>query len=129
MDDKKTLGLNQEADRLVESLVSTLKWFPDKQSAGRFCFAYALVTQHEPRSPNVPDNTPRTTVWNIGTIDGDGTMRQLLATLGVSNDPNYRMVEDLMNLGAMLLQKRLSDNPSIRLWDVIQEQVAGPSLQ
>lgn len=129
MDDKKTIGLNQEADRFVEALVSTLKWFPDKQSAGRFCFAYALVKQSGPQSDQVPEEASRTTVWNVGTIDSDGTMRQLLATLGGSNDPNYRVVEDLMNLGAMLLEKRVSDNPSVGLWDIIQEQGDGPSPQ
>jgi len=130
MDDKKTLGLNHEVHSFVEALVSSWKWFPDQQSAGRFCFAYALVRQQGADPIQDVDDAPRTTVWNVGTIDSDGTMRQLLAILGVSEEASYRMVEDLMNLGATLLQKRLSDNPSVGLWDIIREQQGeGPSPQ
>ena len=95
--DKRTLGVTRGNERPLATLVEAGA-FSSELDAARFAMAHAID-----RGVTKGTTEGTSTKWNVGTFDGDGSLRLLVeAIYGETAEP-YRLVEHLMNEGLQLL--------------------------
>ena len=95
--DRKTIGITPAGARTLDSLV-VAGHFPSEMDAAKFAMAHALATNVTPGSVD-----GAVTKWNVGTFDGDGTLRSVLEALLPNEEEPYRLLEQLINEGLRLL--------------------------
>jgi len=100
--DRVTVGITPTAATALERLMET-GWFRDEMDAYRLAIAAAIAAglEGEPISG-------AQTKYNVGTLDRDGRMRDLLVAVRGSTRP-YEDAERLANTGLALLRDRLVD--------------------
>jgi hypothetical protein len=96
-------------DQLVEN-----KFFKDGISAAKYVMAIAINAGVKPKSAEGVG-----TVWNVGSFDVDGELKNLIPILYPGTTAPYRVVEDLINTGFKLLGKELKKNPNFQPTDVL----------
>jgi hypothetical protein len=99
MSDKKTIGLTPAGERAMEQLMAQ-GCFKDMIDAAKFAMSIAIREGDAP-SPVEGANT----IWNVGSFDSDGQIRQILPILFAGCDTPYRAAESLINHGLVRVQQ------------------------
>lgn len=110
-DYKKTIGLTPESKNVVESLSDN---FDEQLDAARFAMSLAIKSGHE---PSTVDNAE--TVWNVGSFDPDGEIRDLMHALFPEIESPYRTAEYFINRGFSLLETHLEENKGLDVVSLI----------
>lgn len=99
--------------------------FEDLIDVARVATAYAL-REKMPLARPADFGSANGSNFNIGSVDPKGELRDLLLALHpeIDEDP-YRVVETLMSLGAISLDKRLALGEVLSLRDLIGAEGAG----
>lgn len=113
--DKKTIGLTAGNQRVMEDLVER-KIFKDGIAAAKFALAMAIRSGAEPRGTEGSG-----TIWNVGSFDTDGELKNLIPILFPGSETPYRTVEGLINVGFELLESKVRDNPNLTPSDLLGE--------
>jgi hypothetical protein len=93
MTDKKTIGLTPAGVKAMEQLIGQ-GCFKDMIDAAKFAMSIAIREGDTP-TPIEGANT----IWNVGSFDSDGQIRQILPALFAGCDTPYRAAESLIDQG------------------------------
>lgn len=117
--ERRNAALRQRAaDSLTE--VTSKFPFPDEADALRFAVGYALQAMLPTVAPN--DLGPVTNKnWNVASLDPTGDIAALLRILHPEATDAYALLETLMNVGLVDLAARLTDDPTLRMRDLLSE--------
>lgn len=114
--DKKTIGLTESNKVFIQDLIDK-GWFEDKLDAARLAMAIAIREGIEPLV-SIDGDSPET-VWNVGSFDPDGELRNVIPILFPSVDAPYRLVEYFLNRGLQLISEMIKD-PSFELHQLLE---------
>lgn len=103
-DDKINIGLTSEADRIVDKLEG-LGYFEDRLSIAKFALAYAVKNNLNTNISSFKIGEIDGTKWNVGSVDNDQYLRELIVSLFPESETPYRDIEVLMNIGLVSLGK------------------------
>lgn len=95
--DKKTIGVVATYESVLAKLVSA-GHFGSELEAAKFAMAFA-ISKGEP----VGNAEGAATKWNVGTVDGDASLRAVIESLYPGTTEPYRLIEYLINEGLRLL--------------------------
>jgi hypothetical protein len=102
MTDKKTIGLTPTGEKTMQQLMDQ-GCFKDMMDAAKFAMSIAI------REGATPGSTEgANTIWNVGSFDSDGQIRQILPVLFHDCDTPYRAAESLVDQGLQLLSKSIT---------------------
>ena len=102
MTDKKTIGLTPAGEKIMQQVME-LGCFKDMMDAAKFAMSVAI------RSGATPSSIEgASTIWNVGSFDSDGHIRQIFPVLFLDCDSPYRATESLVNQGLNILSKRMA---------------------
>lgn len=105
-EDRRTLGVTPEAQRHLDSLMA-LEWFRQEADVFRIAVSVglALGLKKEPS-----DLVGLTTKWNVGTLDSDGRLRDLVRSLAPeSGEHPFVYAELTAHAGLEWLKTKLVD--------------------
>lgn len=108
-DDKRTIGITAANAPVLDALVKD-GHFGSELEAAKFAMAHAARS-----GVPVGQAEGAGTKWNVGTVDGDGSLRAVVEALYPDASEPYRLVEHLINEGLKMLAGR----------DGLQSDVAG----
>jgi hypothetical protein len=100
MTDKRTIGLTPAGEKIMQQLME-LGYFKDMMDAAKFAMSVAIRAGASPTSIE-----GASTIWNVGSFDSDGQIRQVIPVLIPGCDSPYRASESLIDQG---LRSLLSD--------------------
>lgn len=118
-EDATTIGLTLQAHEKLKALKEN-GYFAEMQDAFRFAVGLAL------RDGVLPTKAtgPRTTIFNIGTLDPEGELRALVLLLITdSKESPYRTIENLAEHGINMLVD-LTSHGVLRVSDLITDDSA-----
>lgn len=118
--DKKTIGLTEANKAVIETMTIEREWFRDQLDAAKFAMALAINVGIE---PGTAEGTG--TVWNVGSFDPEGELRELMHIIYPDVDAPYRLVEHLLNIGLEIIGERLAENPYTNLVELMTQAAAG----
>jgi len=102
MSDKKTIGLTPAGERAIEQLMAQ-GCFKDMIDAAKFAMSIAI------REGDVPSSIEgANTIWNVGSFDTDGQIRQILPVLFSGCETPYRAAESLIDQGLARILRAVS---------------------
>jgi hypothetical protein len=110
--DINTVGLTTAGDSALETIFK-LGWFTLKMDLAKFALTYAIA-----RDVKVGEIKGTSTVWNIGTLDADGSMALIVKEFYGEQETPYRCAEFLIDVGLRLMLERIEKNPDIGLTDL-----------
>ena len=103
MIDKKTIGLTPVGEKAMEKLMQQ-GCFKDMMDAAKFAMSVAI------RANDAPDAVEGvSTIWNVGSFDSDGQIRQIIPVLYPECETPYRAAESLIDKGLLKLLARVDD--------------------
>lgn len=108
-DDKTTLGLTPENREVMDNIIDH---FNEQMDAARFAMSLAINSGEEPGEMKNAD-----TVWNVGSFDPDGDIRDLIRALFPEVESPYRAAEYFINTGLQQIDEHLEENKEL---DVVQ---------
>ena len=112
--DKTTIGLTEYNRTVVEHIATELGWFRNQMEAAKFALALAIDRNIE------PDETEGAgTVWNVGSFDPTGELRDLFQVLFPTWSTPYRLVEHFVNSGLQMLGEAFEQNPHLEILDLL----------
>jgi len=79
--------------------------FRDQLDVARFAMALAINSDTSADSPEGAE-----TVWNVGSFDPDGELRNLISALFPDIDTPYRHMECLINDGLKIMERHLAES-------------------
>lgn len=97
--DKKTIGIVPELLPTLQSLLEA-GHFEHEFDAAKFAMAYAIDQGAQPGSADGAG-----TKWNVGSFDGDGSLRSVIEALYPEEATPYRLVEHFINDGLRRLKR------------------------
>jgi len=103
--DKVTIGLTESGSAVMERLMET-PYFNDQLHAAKFAMALAIREHEQPRAI-----AKTKTVWNFGSFDPDGRLKQLVPLLVPGCEEPYRAIESLIDIGLTRLGELMSLGP------------------
>ena len=98
MTDKKTIGLTPAGEKIMQQLME-LGCFKDMMDAAKFAMSVAIRAGASPSGIE-----GASTIWNVGSFDSDGQIRQVIPVLIPGCDSPYRAAESLIDQGLQSLQ-------------------------
>jgi hypothetical protein len=101
--DRVTVGVTPDGAENLAALMET-GWFQDEMDAYRLAISTALS-----EALDAPSISGAQTKFNVGTLDRDGRLRQLVTLLHDSPRP-YEDSERLAHAGLQLLRRRIVDD-------------------
>jgi len=101
--DKKTIGLTVSNKAVVEILIQK-GWFNEQMDAARFAMSIAIDDSTEPDEIEGAE-----TVWNVGSFDTDGELRNIIPILYPDITTPYRLIEYLINVGLEKIGEKIKD--------------------
>lgn len=105
--DRKTLSASDSANTAIEALTSS-GWFADGIEAYRVAIAYALAKGLEPS--DVPERVNATTKYNVGSVDPEGRVRNLIGLLRPEDaERPYATAEWLAEAGLARIVRELDE--------------------
>lgn len=93
MTDKKTIGLTATGEKAMGQMMEQ-GCFKDMIDAAKFAMSIAIREGDAPMSVEGTN-----TIWNVGSFDSDGQIRQILPVLFVGCETPYRAAESLIDQG------------------------------
>lgn len=119
--DKKTIGLTAKNRVVVEALVEQ-KLFKDQIDAAKFAMSLAIQSGAQPGSVAEAE-----TIWNVGSFDADGQIKNLIPSLFPGIDSPYRAVEYFVNIGVQIIGSQIEEGKSVSdLMGVVKNVGAEP---
>jgi hypothetical protein len=111
-EDKVNIGLSIEASKIADILEET-GYFDDKLTIAKFALAYAVRNGLDDNLAEYKVGEAGGTKWNIGSVDNDQYLRDLIVSLYPDSETPYRIIEALMNkglqsIGAIIAKEGLS---------------------
>lgn len=107
-EDKVNIGLSIEANRIADALEET-RYFDDKLTIAKFALAYAIKNDIDKNLADYKVEDTGGTKWNIGSVDSDQYLRDLIMSLYPESETPYRYIEALMNIGLLSIGKTLNN--------------------
>lgn len=101
MEDRRSIGLTSEAQRLMDEIMAT-EWFSEAQETARFAMAYAMRSGLPPTNASGVD-----TRWSSGLFDPTGEIVALIDALYPDVTTPVRAIEGFVNDGLRLVHDRL----------------------
>ncbi|NLI64008.1 MAG: hypothetical protein GX367_04665 [Bacteroidales bacterium] len=98
LEDKVNIGLTLESTRIAEKLEETGN-FEDKLTIAKFALAYAIKNNLDTNLTEDKIGDIGGTKWNIGSVDTDQYLRNVIISLYPEVKTPYRAIEILMNKG------------------------------
>lgn len=120
--DKKTIGLTPENRTVAEELVLQ-KFFKDQIDAAKFAMALAIQNGVQPGSVDGAE-----TIWNVGSFDTDGQLKNLIPNLFPGTDAPYRAVEYFVNSGLQIIAKETAGKKSISEIMKLMQEATSPAM-
>jgi hypothetical protein len=99
--DKKTFGLTDDCSRIMNSIM-VLDYFRTQMDIAKFAMSYAISNGVKPNSIS-----GTSTIWNQGSFDPSGEMKQLMLLLFPDIEAPYRLVEYFINQGLRMLGEKM----------------------
>lgn len=115
MTDIVNICLSKESNDIAEALVSTRK-FENVITAAKFALAYALKNHFDEFDPAIyAVSDSGGNHYNIGTVDKDGKLAQLLRAIYPETDTPYIYARALMVFGLLKIGEKIENEgmPSI----------------
>lgn len=97
-EDKVNIGLSIETSKIADKLEET-GYFDDKLTIAKFALAYAIKNDLDDNLSDYKIGDAGGTKWNIGSVDNDQYLRDLIVSLYPESETPYRFIEALMNKG------------------------------
>jgi hypothetical protein len=119
-EDKKTIGLTPKNRQTIEKMTAS-RYFKDQIDAAKFAMAIAI---NSGVTPEAQEGTE--TIWNVGSFDPEGELRNLIPALFPEAGPPYRAVERFVNAGLEIVERAIEKTGSVDLWRFIQEPSNNP---
>lgn len=119
-DDKINIGLSQEANQVADKLEQT-GFFEDRLTIAKFALAYAIKNGLDRDYQSIKIGDTSGTKWNIGSVDSDHYLRDLLISLYPDVTTPYRLVEILMNVGLIGIGKLYEDGNIYKVSNLLKE--------
>lgn len=117
-DDKVNIGLSIEATRVAEILENT-NLFIDKLTIAKFALSYAIKNNLDSDLGEVKTGEVGGTKWNIGSVDNDKYLKEVIVSLYPEIVTPYRQIEALMNSGLLCIGKFIEENGLSRISDLM----------
>jgi Arc/MetJ-type ribon-helix-helix transcriptional regulator len=108
--DKKTIGLTSSNKEIVELLLNQ-GLFKEQIDVARFAMALAINDETEAEEMEGAE-----TVWNVGSFDPDGELRNLIPILYPNTKNPYKLIEFLVNIGVKKIGQKVKD-PTFEISD------------
>lgn len=105
--DKKTIGIARDNLGALQRLFTSGQ-FGSELDAAKFAMAHAIKNGALGGRSEGAD-----TKWNVGSVDPNGNLRDLLAAFYPKENEPYRLMEYLMNKGLAELAGNESETPDI----------------
>jgi hypothetical protein len=103
MTDKKTIGLTPEGEKMIQQLMDQ-GYFKDMIDAAKYAMSVAIRTGASPSRVEGAN-----TIWNVGSFDSDGQIRQVFPILFPDYDAPYRATESLVDQGLCILGEKIGN--------------------
>lgn len=113
MDDKKTIGLTPDGEKIIQLLMER-DVFKDKMHAAKFAMALAIKSGAKIKHTENPS-----TSWHFGSFDPEGQIKQVISILYPECETPYRAIESLIDTG-LKQNKDVFESPS---WDITKQLV------
>lgn len=110
MNDLTNIRLSKASNEIAEKLVETGK-FENVITAAKFALAYALKNhfdEFDPSKYSVADSGGNN--YNIGTVDKDGLLSQLIKAIYTDTDTPYIYARALMVFGLLKIGEIIDEN-------------------
>lgn len=122
-DGRKTVGVTNQGDQNLDALMQT-GWFPSEIAAYLLAITTSLSWQ---LSASRKPLTKTKTKFNVGSLDGDGRLRDIVTLMGgdAVGDP-YEYAERLADIGLQFLKTRIVDQNQM-LSEAIDPELAETS--
>lgn len=105
--DRKTLSASNAANEALDTLTAS-GWFAEGIEAYRVAIAYALANDLQPE--DVPERVNATTKYNVGSVDPEGRVRNLICILRPEDaERPYATAEWLAEAGLARIVRELDD--------------------
>lgn len=111
-EDKVTIGLTQDNKQVIEDIEDQ---FNEQMEAARFAMSHAIQAGQEPGDI---ENTE--TVWNVGSFDPDGEIRDLIRALFPEVEDPYRAAEYLINKGLQMIGDHVEEHKEMDVLRLIR---------
>lgn len=102
---KRTIGITPGNRAIMEEVKG---YFDEQMDAAKFAMSLAIQTGEEPGSVENAE-----TVWNVGSFDPNGEIRDLIQALFPENDAPYKDAEYFINFGLQLIGDHLEENKEL----------------
>jgi hypothetical protein len=100
--DKKTIGLTREGELVMQKLMD-LNYFNEMIDAAKFAMSFAINADVQPSQAE-----GAATIWNVGSFDSDGQLRQLISILFPTCETPYRAIEYLVDAGLRQINEKMN---------------------
>lgn len=115
--DKKTIGLTSRGEEVMQEIMS-LNYFKDMIDAAKFAMSLAINLNSQPRQLE-----GASTIWNIGSFDPEGELRQLIPVFYPDCTNPYRAVEYLINVGLTNIHEKI-ESSTLNIAEIAEQSIA-----
>lgn len=112
--DKTNIRVSVEANKASELLKDT-GYFEDELTIAKFALAYAIKQGLDKNLEEFKLGAESLNKWNIGSIDGDSYLRELIISLHPITDTPYRYVEALISIGLEAIGNAIKTDGFIKI--------------
>lgn len=120
--DKVTIGLTVDNRKVMENLFDQ-GWFEDRIDIAKLAISVAINNGVKHGKTDGAE-----TVWNVGSFDSGGELRNLVSALFPDVETPYRTIEHFLNVGMQILNKRMRDKECLTVVDLM-DMAKSPSSQ
>ncbi|MCX7020637.1 MAG: hypothetical protein NTY46_16935 [Candidatus Sumerlaeota bacterium] len=116
--DKKTIGMTSKNKGVMEQMES-MGLFKDQMDIAKFAMSVAI------NSGVLPGNVEGAeTVWNVGSFDPEGKLKDLIPLIFPETSEQYRTVESLLNAGLEIIGKKIAHGEQFDLVEMMKIRIA-----
>jgi len=120
--DKVTIGLTVDNRKVMEDLFDK-GWFGEWIDIAKLAISVAINNGVKPGKTDGAE-----TVWNVGSFDSGGELRNLVSALFPDVETPYRAIEHFLNAGMQILNNRMRERGGLTVVDLM-EIAKAPGLQ
>ncbi len=111
--DKVTIGLTQGGKACLDRILK-LGWFNHDMDLAKFAMAFAIARKVIPGEAK-----GAATVWNVGSLDSDGSVSTIIQELCGERESPYKLAEHLIDEGLKLIVEQINARPEISLEELL----------
>lgn len=117
-EDKVNIGLNLEANKVAD-ILEEAGFFEDRLTIAKFALAFAVKNNYDEDLDDIKVGDSGGTKWNIGSVDSDQSLKNLIMSLYPEIESPYRHIELLMNAGLLKIGEVISKERLHRISDLM----------